>query len=222
VLRLAIFDFDGTLSARDTLPLVGREWLRQGRSRARYAAVYLRIIPWVAAQRAGVLSRERMKEAAVTRFHSMFAGMTAGDIDDFFRRAWGELRLRLVAPVAAEVARARDAGFHLVLLSGAYQQLLERAGEELGFDTVLGVRLHGADEGAAGPATPPCIDGARKLVLLRQRFPEGVDWAASTAYADSWDDLPLLQAVGLPVAVNPEPRLRAHAQREGWRVLDAC
>ena len=46
------------------------------------------------------------------------------------------------------------------------------------------------------------------------------DFSESWFYSDSMNDLPLLARVGSPVAVNPDSRLRAHAQAQGWDVLD--
>ncbi|MGO1315926.1 MAG: HAD family hydrolase [Cellulomonadaceae bacterium] len=48
----------------------------------------------------------------------------------------------------------------------------------------------------------------------------GLDLAASYAYGDSANDIPLLSAVGNPCAINPEPRLRRYARRVGWPVRD--
>jgi alcohol-forming fatty acyl-CoA reductase len=45
-----------------------------------------------------------------------------------------------------------------------------------------------------------------------------VDLAASTFYSDSYNDLPLLRRVGIPVAVNPDLRLWRHARQHGWRI----
>jgi hypothetical protein len=47
----------------------------------------------------------------------------------------------------------------------------------------------------------------------------GIDLAASYAYSDSLSDLPMLRAVGNPVAVNPDPPLAAIANEEGWQTL---
>ena len=49
---------------------------------------------------------------------------------------------------------------------------------------------------------------------------EEVDLAASTAYSDSAADLPFLEVVGRPVAVNPDRRLRRVARERGWPVLE--
>ena len=55
------------------------------------------------------------------------------------------------------------------------------------------------------------VDGARELAERR-----GIDLAASYAYGDSANDIPLLSTVGFPCAINPEPRLRRHASEHGW------
>ena len=49
---------------------------------------------------------------------------------------------------------------------------------------------------------------------------EGLDLAACTAYSDSHTDLPFLEAVGIPVAVNPDRELRRIARERGWPVLE--
>ncbi len=48
----------------------------------------------------------------------------------------------------------------------------------------------------------------------------GVDMSASCAYSDSGSDLPMLTAVGNPIATNPDSRLRKEARARGWAVLD--
>ncbi len=55
-------------------------------------------------------------------------------------------------------------------------------------------------------------------MLAAYAGPEGLDLGEAVAYADSASDLPLLECVGFPVAVNPEARLAAIARRRGWHV----
>jgi phosphoserine phosphatase len=62
--------------------------------------------------------------------------------------------------------------------------------------------------------------GALKLKKIRQYFAKDqIDWAASCSYADSYSDLDILQAVGNPVAVNPDARLRVTALEKGWQII---
>ena len=49
---------------------------------------------------------------------------------------------------------------------------------------------------------------------------EGIDLSGSYAYSDSATDLPMLEAVGHPIAVNPDRELRKEAERRGWQVRD--
>ena len=48
----------------------------------------------------------------------------------------------------------------------------------------------------------------------------GVDLAQSTFYSDSYNDLPMLERVGRAIAINPDARLRRHARRRGWPVIE--
>ena len=59
-----------------------------------------------------------------------------------------------------------------------------------------------------------------KAEAIRQLAAErGIDLAESYAYSDSESDLPMLRAVGHPVAVNPDAELRSVARTEGWRIM---
>jgi phosphoserine phosphatase len=49
---------------------------------------------------------------------------------------------------------------------------------------------------------------------------DGIDLAGSTAYSDSYSDVPFLEAVGHPVAANPDRKLRRIARERGWPVVD--
>jgi len=64
----------------------------------------------------------------------------------------------------------------------------------------------------------PPTGESRASVLFDYAAAEGIDLAESVAYADSASDLPMLEVVGFPVAVNPETRLAALARKRGWLV----
>ena len=72
-----------------------------------------------------------------------------------------------------------------------------------------------------GRAGGPLCYGAGKLTLAEQYAGRnGESLAGSAFYTDSYSDLPTLAAVGRPVAVNPDLRLRGAALRRGWPVVD--
>jgi len=65
---------------------------------------------------------------------------------------------------------------------------------------------------------PPLVGEARAAWLKRHALLEGVDLRHSYAYADSYSDLPLLRAVGNPVAVSPDASLYRYARRRRWPI----
>ena len=70
-----------------------------------------------------------------------------------------------------------------------------------------------------GEVMPPVCYGPGKVVWGERFAAEhGVDLSASYFYTDSISDLPLLERVGQPVAVNPDPRLRRLARKRGWPI----
>jgi phosphoserine phosphatase len=85
------------------------------------------------------------------------------------------------------------------------------------FDDIVCARL-GEEDGvftgelSAGPPTGE----ARALIMADYAAAEGLRLEESVAYADSASDLPMLEAVGHPVAVNPEAKLAAIARKRGW------
>jgi len=218
--KVAIFDFDGTLTTRDTLPCLGKEWIRQKRSRVRYIRTLLSALPYIILWKAGALSREQMKVPVMHRFNRIFRGMTGEDITSFFGLAYHNLKEFLNPAVIEEIKSAKSAGFYTVLLSGAHAGLLRYVGEDLGFDCVIGVDLPLCNGFYDHRQPSFFIDGQAKVDLIHQHFAgREIDWQASRAYGDSYDDLKVLEIVGTPVAVNAEPRLASYARNKNWRIL---
>jgi HAD superfamily hydrolase (TIGR01490 family) len=122
--------------------------------------------------------------------------------------------------MAAQVAAHREAGHVLALLTSATRYLAEPLGADLGIEHHLVSQLVVRDGRFTGEVVQPVCYGRGK-VYWAERFAaeHGVDLAASFFYTDSITDLPLLDRVGHPRVVHPDPRLRRLAQRRGWQVL---
>ena len=89
------------------------------------------------------------------------------------------------------------------------------------FRSLICNRLAYADGAATGEIAPPLIaEREKQQALLRLCREYNVDTARSKAYSDSFSDLPMLESVGMPAAVNPDRRLRRAAVERGWPVLD--
>ena len=115
----------------------------------------------------------------------------------------------------------RDAGHHIMIITATNRFVVEPIATRLGVDTLLATEPEEVDGKFTGRvAGEPCFQEG-KVVRLRQwldqhpRYAEGEKWF----YSDSINDLPLLQQVEHPVAVDPDAQLRDEAQARGWRVI---
>jgi HAD superfamily hydrolase (TIGR01490 family) len=118
------------------------------------------------------------------------------------------------------VARHRAAGDLLAVLSSSSQYASEPLAGHLGIPHVLCTRLQ-AEAGVftGGVDGPVCFGRGKVRVAEAFAREHDVDLSASWFYTDSYSDLPMLERVGHPVAVNPDFRLRRHARARGWPVL---
>lgn len=186
--RLAVFDFDGTVCAGNTLQLLmGHLALRRGK---------LRAIAWIALRRKlRRLDSRQFKEAvlAVLRGRSPLELEALGC--ELYQAA---VRPRLRPEALAAIAAARARGDRVVLLTGAFDFLIGPFTAEHTFDQVICCRTTiDADMGTAridgcemlGPEKP----GALRAVLGSD---DHVDWQNSAAYTDDLRDLPLLELFG--------------------------
>ena len=111
----------------------------------------------------------------------------------------------------------RAAGHRTILITAAASQFVEPLGPL--FDLVIGAELEVRDGRYTGfMSAPPLVGEARSAWLHRYALQEGVDLRHCYAYADSYSDLPLLRAVGNPVAVSPDSALYRFARRRRWPI----
>jgi phosphoserine phosphatase len=116
-----------------------------------------------------------------------------------------------------QIRRHRAAGHRTILITGTIDLLV--APLKSLFDEVVASHMHTRDGAFTGYlASPPLVDEARAAWLRRHAREEGLDLSGSYAYGDSYSDRPMLELVGTPAAVNPDPALYRHAQRNRWTV----
>ncbi|HWB35266.1 MAG TPA: HAD family phosphatase, partial [Rugosimonospora sp.] len=116
-----------------------------------------------------------------------------------------------------QVRKHRAAGHRTILITGTVDVLIQPLAPL--FDEVVASRLHARDGVYTGfLEAPPLVGEARAAWLRRYATTVGADLTRSYAYGDSYSDRPLLEAVGHPVAVNPDPYLYRHARSRNWPV----
>jgi len=211
--HLAAFDLENTLVASNVVEsytwLAGRH-LPVG-ERAALSARILREAP-------RLLALDRRDRGDFLRsFYRRYEGAPVELLREDSLELFHQLLLTKSFPAGIARVRAHRAlGHRTVLITGALDFVVEPLRPL--FDEVvcaaLGVDVDGRLTGRL--ETLPPTGEARALVLSEYAEREGLDLGESVAYADSASDLPLLECVGFPVAVNPEARLAAIARRRGW------
>jgi HAD superfamily hydrolase (TIGR01490 family) len=211
----AFFDLDGTLLTVNS----GRLWLlrerRAGRLRLRQA---IRGVVWLALYRMGTIDIERAMSEALSTVRGLPEETLRGWTHEWFR---SEV-VPFTAPGAAAVIEAhRDAGHPLVLLTSSSPYASEVAVEHFGLDGYLSSHYEVEDGCFTGHFVRPLCFGAGKVARAEEwARGAGVDLDASWFYTDSATDLPMLERVGNPRPVHPDPRLRGIARAKSWPVLD--
>lgn len=218
-MNLAIFDFDGTLLTKSTLPSLAREWARQGRSRIRLFLVYISVLPVIAKYKLKIIDRKQFKNLAFDKFNRIYKGMSREEIIGFFHRAYPNIKKAFNPAVLNEIETAQQQGYHCVLLSGSYADLLRVTALDLGFETVIGTELEFSNGIFDSRESIPFINGKIKVALLYITFAgKNVNWSGSKCFADSTADIELMKLVGEPVAINPDRGLWAYARDNNWRI----
>ena len=117
------------------------------------------------------------------------------------------------------VQKHRRNGERVYIVSATLQEIIEPLAVELGFDGAVGSLCEIVDGRYTGRSLRACHGKGKAAAVRELAAAEGIDLDRSTAYSDSHTDLPFLEAVGRPVAVNADRELRRIAAARGWPML---
>jgi HAD superfamily hydrolase (TIGR01490 family) len=118
------------------------------------------------------------------------------------------------------VERHRERGEPMYIVSATLQEIVQAIADDLGFDGALGTVCEVEDGVYTGKPVRALHADAKAACVREFARREGFDLDASTAYSDSHTDLPFLETVGHPVAVNPDRALRKIATERRWPILE--
>ncbi|MGQ0520141.1 MAG: HAD-IB family phosphatase [Actinomycetota bacterium] len=213
--HLAAFDLENTLIASNVVESYA--WLATrhlpAEERVRFVLRTLREAPTL-------LSLDRRDRGDFLRhFYRRYEGAPRAQVDADAWLMFSDLILRKAFPAGIRRVREHRAlGHRTLLITGALDFAI--APLRPLFDDIVCAKLGTDGDGRltgellAGPPTGE----ARALVMKAYADAEGLRLEESAAYADSASDLPMLEAVGHPVAVNPEAKLATIARKRGWHV----
>lgn len=212
--HLAVFDLEHTLMSSnvvDTYAWLASRHLTPAR-RARFVADLVRQGPALLA----LDRRDRgdFLRAFYRRFEDAPIERLREDSWELFHR---QLLTRSFPDGFARVRAHRALGHRTLLITGALDFIIEPIRPL--FDDIVCAEMDARDGRLTGHLTTlPPIGEARAILLSDYAASHSLSLEESVAYADSASDLAMLEAVGFPVAVNPESRLSAIARRRGWHV----
>jgi HAD superfamily hydrolase (TIGR01490 family) len=193
-----------------------------------------------AAYAAGLLSRRQLASDAWANVRFRLRGSTDEDthaLRDRISQSLAGTRVRdmerLGAPVLARVLprvypqmlalahEHQDAGRRAYIVTAASNELADVLARVLALDGGIGSRFSEIRDGVyTGRPTGLFVYREEKALAIEQLAArEDISLEDSYAYSDSASDLPMLRAVGHPVAVNPDHELLGVARQEGWEVL---
>jgi HAD superfamily hydrolase (TIGR01490 family) len=169
----------------------------------------------------GVEDPEHVAQTRVSAL-SFISGHTVRELEDLGEEIFDESMAHRIWPGTRALAQMHlDEGQRVWLVTAAPIEIAQIIARRLGLTGALGTVAEHVDGVYTGRLVGDMLHGPAKGEAVRALAErEGLDLAACSAYSDSYNDLTMLSLVGDPCAVNPDPRLRAYAKRQGWRIRD--
>ena len=212
----AFFDLDKTIIARSSALAFGRPFYRGGLIRradvlrSAYAQLVFRL---------GGADHDQM-ERMRAYICELCRGWPVEQVRQIVDETLGELiEAYIYEEAAALVDRHRAQGHDIVIVSSSGIEMVEPVGELVGADRVIATRMVVEDGRYTGDIEFYAYGEAKAEAIRALAVAHGYDLEASYAYSDSVTDLPMLEAVGQPHAVNPDRALRRVAISRRWPIL---
>jgi len=211
----AFFDFDETLLDTESSRL-GIRYLWERRLVSR--GFILRAFMVGLLYRYHLISDEQTAKILLRLYRNRHLEDFSNGSEAFYREI---LRPRLAPKILSRVKYHRDRGHCLALISGSIRYMLEPVAQDLGFEHLLCTDLEIGPDGllTGRPQGPLCLDTTKRRLALELARSSAIDLERSYAYGNHLADLPLLELVGFPHAVEPTRPLRKIAREREWPIL---
>nr|WP_038573528.1 HAD family hydrolase [Corynebacterium doosanense] len=211
----AFFDLDKTIIATSSAFAYGREFMHNG------LISHAEAVQMSLAKASYVMVGQSSEQMDATRDH--LAALVSGwEVEEVLRIA-DEALHHVVTPAIYSEARElirfhRSAGHDIVIVSASASQLVRPIAEELGIDDIVATELEIVDGHFTGEILTYLKGPAKPEAMMKLAAERGYDMESSYAYSDSATDIPMLEAVGNPVAVNPDRAMKKAALEKGWEI----
>ncbi|NVB37726.1 HAD family hydrolase [Pseudenhygromyxa sp. WMMC2535] len=213
----AFFDVDHTLIACNS----ARKWVEHlWRNDQISVAAALRSVWWLVKYRMSILDYEQVTAEVVREYAGRDVLELAAEVERWFHQ---DIEPEICVEGIAQIAWHRERGHMLAMLTSGTTFSVEPLRKMLAIPHLICTEVEVVDGKLTGRHVEPSCFGPGKL-LAAGRFAEthGIDLDRSYFYTDSFSDLPMLERVGEPRVINPDPRLRRWATQhrlpvELWR-----
>lgn len=219
-MQIAIFDFDGTLYEEETFRLLMDHLKTHPVHHTKYKKFIRASMPLYIANKLKIYSTRRMKERLMQIYANCLLDISEKDIHTFFEELAVKMKPDFNEEVVARLKQHHEDGVYVMVLSGAYDLLLEKSLKNLPVDTFIGTTIPFKNGEIDGDTPLYPIQAERKNEMI-EKFIVGkeIDWKNSYAYGDSLSDASVLELVGHPVVVQPEQSLENVALKRKWEVI---
>jgi HAD superfamily hydrolase (TIGR01490 family) len=215
----AFFDLDNTVMQGAALFHFGRGLYKRKffdkRDLVRFAwqQAYFRL--------AGSEDPEHMQDARDSAL-SIVKGHRVEELMSIGEEIYDEYMAGRIWPGTRALAQAHlDAGQRVWLVTAAPVETASIIARRLGLTGAMGTVAEHVDGVYTGKLVGDMLHGPAKAEAIKALAArESLDLSRCAAYSDSYNDLPMLNEVGDPCAINPDARLREHARANGWRIRD--
>lgn len=212
----AFFDLDKTVIATSSAHAFGKEFLHNG-----------------------LISPGEALEISMSKATYMFSGHSSSQMDSSRDQlasmvtGWDVEQVRAIAAEALHhvvtptiyaearelIEKHRAAGHEVIIISASATMLVELIAAELGVDQVVATEMETSAGKFTGEISFYCKGPAKATAMRRLAAANHYDLSASYAYSDSATDIPMLEAVGNPTAVNPDRQMKKKSLENGWEIL---
>ena len=214
----AFFDLDKTVIAKSSTLTFSKSFYQGGliNRRAALRTAYAQFVFLVGGMDHDQMERTREYLSALVR------GWNVQHVKEIVAETLHDLIDPIIYDEAASlIEEHHTAGRDVVIVSTSGAEVVEPIGELLGADRVVATRMVvGADGCFTGEVEYYAYGPTKAEAVKELAESEGYDLSRCYAYSDSATDLPMLEALGHPHAVNPDRALRREAVARGWPILD--
>ena len=209
-----ITDLEGTLTTGSSWRGF-RRYFKQHYSALAYNLFFVRFLPRFPLMKLGLLDRKKTMTTWLQAEIALLRGLPISEVNAMaewvvFNELWPKGR----ADVLMEIERKRLAGAQIVVISGAYQPIVEAFARKMDA-RAIGTQLR-YEDGKLNGIELPVNSYQHKAEKVRALYPDAYIIAA---YGDTLSDLPMMEMSEQPVAVYPDAKLLRVAEERGWRVM---